>query len=102
MHFALEVQQFPVASVSWITEKFLPTVNGRGDLIKSTDQAFYTATRIVSNDLPVYKKPMATQFAFFRQEQRHENTIAATPSIGTTAITTMFNLWCGEPGDRSW
>ena len=60
MHFALEVQQFPVAAVSWITEEFLPTVNGRGDLIKFTDQAFYTTTRIVSNDLPVYKKPMTT------------------------------------------
>jgi len=37
MHFALEVQQFPVASVSWITEEFLPTVNGTRNLLKTND-----------------------------------------------------------------
>jgi len=60
MHFALEVQQFPVASVSWITEELLPPITGRGDQIKTTDQAFYTPTGIVFNRLPVNKKPMAT------------------------------------------
>ena len=60
MHFTLEVQQFPVASVSWITKEFLPTIHGHGDLIKTTDQAFDTPTRIVFNDFPIYKKPVAT------------------------------------------
>ncbi|MGA7110698.1 MAG: hypothetical protein WBY75_23310 [Terracidiphilus sp.] len=60
MHFALEVQQFPVASISWITKKLLPTIVGHRDPIETADQALYASTRIVFNDIPIYKKPLAT------------------------------------------
>jgi hypothetical protein len=59
MHFALGIQQFPVAAVSGVTKQFLPPINGHGYLIETAEQAFYTPTGLVFHSFAIYEAPVA-------------------------------------------